>query len=64
MKGEWNVDGMVSCVTPKGAIMHPKKLCVRYTSDSIGKSLSIADEQLSIMLQIPFDFIEREITKK
>ena len=64
MRGTWNVNGIVSTASPNGYSMTPKKLCVRYTSDSIGKSLSIADEQLGIMLQVPFDFIEREITKK
>lgn len=57
LRAEWQVAGITH--SEKG--MTPKKLIVRYTSDAIGKSLSIADEELGIMLQIPFDGIYKQI---
>lgn len=64
MRGSWDLTGMVTDARdPKGYTIQPKTLVVRYKSDKIGKSLSIADEDLGILLQIPFDQIYKEITE-
>lgn len=42
----------------------PHKFFVQYTSDEIGKSLSIGNELTGEMFQIPFDELYKIITKK
>ena len=41
--------------------MTPQKYTVRYTSDKVGKSLSITDEETGVMFLIPFDAISKDI---
>lgn len=64
---EWFVDGFATVYqNGKGKptllprIMK-KRFCVRYTSDKVGKSLSIADEKSGVMFQVPFDTLYEEI---
>ncbi len=64
MKATWNIEGIVFTTSPQPKTaqgMHQKKFVVRYTSDQIGKSLSIADEKSGVMFQIPFDALYKEI---
>ena len=49
-------------INNKHVISH--KFFVQYTSDEIGKSLSIGNEQTGEMFQIPFDELYKIITKK
>ena len=58
MRATWKIKGLVAVAT-QGMI--PKSFTVRYTSDNIGKSLSIADEANGVMFEIPFDAIYKEI---
>ena len=37
------------------------RLVVRFTSDNIGESISIADEERGIMLMVPFEEVKRQI---
>ena len=61
----WKVNGLVFLTgTQKFLGMHKKKFVVRYTSDEIGKSLSIADEKSGVMFQIPFDSILKQIMEE
>ena len=65
MRKMWEVTGMVTDTRDNvGFTIKPKPLVVRYTSDMLGKSLSIADEDLGIMLQIPLDQIYKDITEE
>ena len=59
----WEVDGIIWATNLQGG-MCPifAKLTVRYTSDAVGKSLSISDDVHGLMLQVPFDEIEEKIT--
>lgn len=57
MRATWKIKGLVG--TNLGMIT--KDFVVRYTSDNIGKSLSIADEANGVMFQIPFDAVYKEI---
>lgn len=41
--------------------MHPTKITVRMTSDSKGKSLSLADEKNDVMLMIPLEPIAKDL---
>ena len=62
MNRTWELEGIVFLdKNQKYAGMHRKKFIVRYTSDNIGKSLSIADERSGVMFQIPFDSIYEQI---
>ena len=60
---QWDVEGLLTIRDTKtGNFMtFPKTFCVRYTSDDIGKSLSIADEDGGVMFQVAFDEIFEEI---
>ena len=58
---EWFVNGIVTSFQKGMPRMMKKKFCVRYTSDKIGKSLSIADEKSGVMFQIPFDELYKQI---
>ena len=53
----FEVDGLI--IVEAGFL--PKKLVVRYSSDQIGKSLSIADDKEGVMFQVPFDEIYEKI---
>jgi hypothetical protein len=57
----WNVAGIITSFQNGFPQFMNKKFVVRYTSDKVGKSLSIADEKSGVMFQIPFDAIYREI---
>lgn len=59
----WEVDGVIWATDRKGNT-YPvfTNLVVRYTSDTVGKSLSISDDVHGLMLQVPFDAIEEELT--
>lgn len=59
----WEVDGIIWATGPSGDT-YPifSQLVVRYTSDAVGKSLSISDDVHGLMLQVPFDAIEKELT--
>ena len=41
--------------------IQPTKITVRMSSDSIGKTLSLADEKENIMLVIPLEPIARDL---
>jgi len=56
------VGGMVSDLK-KGEI-ELTVIHVRYTADSRGKTLSLADEKRQIQLTVPFDEILKEINKE
>lgn len=58
----WEVDGVIWATDRKGDT-YPifKKLVVRYMSDTVGKSLSISDEDHGLMMQVPFNAIEKQI---
>ena len=59
----WEVDGVVWATDRKGNVVPVfTNLVVRYTSDALGKSLSISDDTHGLMLQVPFDAIEKELT--
>ena len=58
---KWFVNGIVTSFQKGMPRMMRKKFCVRYTSDKIGKSLSIADETSGVMFQIPFDELYKQI---
>lgn len=60
---EWFVNGIVTSFQKGMPRMMKKKFCVRYTSDKIGKSLSIADEVSGVMFQIPFDELYKQIVE-
>lgn len=59
----WFVNGIVTSFQKGMPRMMKKKFCVRYTSDKIGKSLSIADEVSGVMFQIPFDELYKQIVE-
>ena len=64
MKATWDIEGIVFTMAPQThERVIRKKLAVRYQSDNLGKSLSIADEESGLMLEIPFDGILKEIEK-
>lgn len=66
MRGTWNIKGVLHTTAPQPKTaqgMREKQFLVIYTADSIGKSLSIADEKSGVMFQIPFDGIYAEIMK-
>lgn len=59
----WEVDGVIWATGPQGEVCPIfTTLVVRYKSDIVGKSLSISDDVNGLMLQVPFDAIEKEIT--
>lgn len=60
---EWEVDGFSIVDVCKGFRVNPIKLTVRYTSDKVGKTLSISDDMGGFMFQVPFDEIFKEICK-
>ena len=37
---------------------YDKTITVRYTEDEDGRTLSLADEKLGVMLQVPFEPVE------
>lgn len=41
--------------------MQPTRITVRMTSDSRGKSLSLADEKENVMLMIPLELIAKDL---
>ena len=60
----WRVKGLIVLADhddPDKAKMNPYKFTVRYTSDKVGKSLSITDEETGVMFMIPFDAISKDI---
>lgn len=48
--------------SPKGYM--PTKITVRISNDAIGKSLSLADERIGFMLEIPLEPLEDLIEVK
>ena len=44
--------------------MFPRILTVRFTSDDLGESLSIADEAAGIMFEVPFEEVEKIIKQE
>lgn len=48
-------------VTNTSILPIPKQLDVRITSSEIGKSLSIADNDMGVMLHIPLEPIAKEL---
>lgn len=48
----------------KHGVSNPHIFAVEYTSDKIGKSLSIGNLQTGDMFQIPFDELYKIITEK
>ena len=60
----WETEGILTSFQKGFPQMQRRRLTVRYTSDSCGKSLSIADEDNGVMFQIPFEGIYREIMKE
>lgn len=61
MYKEWEVEGLKCKYERNRPNFKRRKLTVRYTSDEIGKSLSIADEYSNVMLSVPVDRIIKEI---
>lgn len=59
----WETEGILTSFQKGFPQFQKRRLTVRYTSDKVGKSLSIADEGNGVMFQIPFDAIYHEITK-
>lgn len=60
----WSIEGLLVLAdhdNPDKASMSPQKYTVRYTSDKVGKSLSITDEETGVMFMIPFDAISKDI---
>lgn len=53
MKFKGDINGVIS--DSETMTFKPSKLYVQYTSDKIGKSLSIGDPETGISYQIPFD---------
>lgn len=45
----------------KGDSMQGAEITVRMTSDSRGKSLSLADEKENVMLMIPLELIAKDL---
>lgn len=63
MKKTWEVNGIIWATDRKGnGVPVFTNLVVRYTSDTVGKSLSISDDVHGLMLEVPFDAIEKELT--
>ena len=42
----------------------PSDITIRYTADEKGKTLSLADEDIGILLAVPFEKIEEMVKKK
>lgn len=59
----WTVEGLIASYHLGFPQFAKRRFVVRYTSDKVGKSLSISDEDLGVMFQVPFDAIIREIQK-
>ena len=59
----WETEGILTSYQKGFPQFQKRRLTVRYTSDKVGKSLSIADEDNGVMFQVPFDAIYHEITK-
>ena len=59
----WETEGILTSYQKGFPQFQKRRLTGRYTSDKVGKSLSIADEGNGVMFQIPFDAIYHEITK-
>ena len=59
----WETEGILTSYQKGFPQFQKRRLTVRYTSDKVGKSLSIADEGNGVMFQVPFDAIYHEITK-
>ena len=72
MKKTWDVNGIIWATDRNGnnvPVFTTLDMCpifaplvVRYTSDAVGKSLSISDDVHGLMLEVPFDAIEKELT--
>jgi hypothetical protein len=56
MKVTKDINGLIY----KGS-MQPTRVTVRMTSDSKGKSLSLADEKENVMLMIPLELIAKDL---
>ena len=61
MRKSWRVEGIEASYQKGLPRMVKKNLIVRYTSDKIGKSLSISDDNAGFMFEIPMDWILDEI---
>ena len=59
----WETEGILTSYQKGFPQFQKRRLTVRYTSDKVGKSLSIADEDNGVMFQVPFDAIYHEIMK-
>lgn len=59
----FEVDGLIVSYQKGFPQFEKRRFAVRYTSDKVGKSLSIADEGNGVMFQIPMDWFLPEITK-
>ena len=59
MRFSGDIDGIYHNV--KSGQMEHKKFAVEYTSDKIGKSLSIGNLETGDMFQIPFDYLYKMI---
>ncbi len=61
MRKSWRVEGIEASFQKGMPRMVKKSLVVRYTSDQIGKSLSISDDNAGFMFEIPMDFIIKDL---
>lgn len=52
------VDGMFFQLPNGGILARQHKIVFRITKDEAGMSISLADETLGIMLEIPFESVE------
>lgn len=63
MKYTGEIMGIVSRIDEKTPSFEPKKILVHYTSDSIGKTLSLGSEEDKIQISVPYEGIEKIIKK-
>lgn len=54
----------VKGVTGTSFSCQPSDITIRYTADEKGKTLSLADEDIGILLIVPFEEIEEMVGKK
>lgn len=62
MRGIWTIEGFRN-EHNQNMLFQKAKFQVNYTSDTFGKTLSIADIKTGVQFSIPFDAIYKEITK-
>lgn len=55
------IQGLIST---QSNMLKPSKVVVRFSSDRIGETLSLSDENDTYMITVPFEEIERIIKKE